>query len=49
MLLLVAMISAVGLTFHGKRANTKQQSIAIQTDASPKGRIRMVDLRSKES
>lgn len=44
-LLLVGMISAIALAFHGKKAGTKSQKISVQLAATKKDRLRIVDLR----
>jgi len=44
-LLLVGMISAIALAFHGKKPGTKSQSIASQLSATKKDRLRIVDLK----
>lgn len=43
-LLLVGMISAIALAFHGKRPGTKSQNIAEQLNANKKDRLRVIDL-----
>jgi len=44
-LLLVGMISAIALAFHGKRSGTKSQKISEQLKANKKDRLKIVDLR----
>ncbi|EKD77195.1 MAG: NADH dehydrogenase (ubiquinone), J subunit [uncultured bacterium] len=44
-LLLVGMISAIALAFHGKKAGTKSQIISEQLAATKKERLRIVDLK----
>ncbi|MCX7125722.1 MAG: NADH-quinone oxidoreductase subunit J [Gammaproteobacteria bacterium] len=46
-LLLVGMISAIALAFHGRKPGTKSQSISKQISATKKDRLRVVDLRDK--
>lgn len=47
-LLLIGMISAIALAFHGKKSGTKSQSITEQLDANKKDRLRIVDLQSRK-
>lgn len=44
-LLLVGMVSAIALAFHGKKTGTKSQSIAEQLKATKQDRLRVVDLK----
>lgn len=44
-LLLVGMIAAIALAFHGKKVGTKSQLISEQLAASKKNRLRIVDLK----
>jgi NADH-quinone oxidoreductase subunit J len=44
-LLLVGMISAIALAFHGRKSGTKTQSISEQLRANKKDRLRMVNLK----
>lgn len=44
-LLLVGMISAIALAFHGKKADTHSQSISEQLRANKQDRLRVVDLK----
>lgn len=44
-LLLVGMIAAIALAFHGKKSGTKTQKITDQLKANKKDRLRMVDLK----
>ena len=44
-LLLIGMVSAIALAFHGKKAGTKSQKISEQLAANKKDRLRMVDLK----
>lgn len=44
-LLLVGMISAITLAFHGKKPGTKSQHISMQLKANKKDRLRVVDLK----
>lgn len=44
-LLLVGMISAIALAFHGKKAGTKSQKISEQLQATKKDRLKIVDLK----
>lgn len=44
-LLLVGMISAIVLAFHGKKPDTKSQLISTQLAANKKDRLRIVDLK----
>ncbi|OGT44993.1 MAG: NADH:ubiquinone oxidoreductase subunit J [Gammaproteobacteria bacterium RIFCSPHIGHO2_12_FULL_38_11] len=44
-LLLVGMISAIALAFHGKKSDTKSQSINKQTQANKKDRLRIINLK----
>ena len=48
-LLLVAMVSAVALTFRGPRQQTRRQSIDQQVSINPQDRVRMFDLRKDKS
>ena len=43
-LLLVGMISAIALAFHGRKPGTKAQSISAQIAANKKDRLRLIDL-----
>lgn len=44
-LLLVGMISAIALAFHGRKSGTKSQMISEQLKANKKDRLRIVDLK----
>jgi NADH-quinone oxidoreductase subunit J len=44
-LLLVGMISAIALAFHGKKMDTRSQSIAEQLKANKADRLRVIDLK----
>jgi len=44
-LLLVGMISAIALVFHGRKADTKAQIISEQLAANKKDRLRVIDLK----
>src|SRR3989338_4824669 len=44
-LLLVGMVSAIALAFHGKKQGTKSQIISQQLRANKKDRLRLVDLK----
>ena len=44
-LLLVGMISAIALAFHGRKSGTRSQSVSEQLRAEKKDRLRMVDLK----
>lgn len=44
-LLLVGMISAIALAFHGRKTDTKSQAISEQLKASKKDRLSVIDLR----
>jgi len=44
-LLLVGMVAAIALAFHGRKADTKTQSIRAQLNANKKDRLRMIDLK----
>ncbi len=44
-LLLVGMISAIALAFHGRKPGTKSQIISEQLQANKKDRLRIVDLK----
>lgn len=48
-LLLVGMISAIALAFHGRKPDAKSQRISEQLKANKKDRLRVVDLRSDRS
>ena len=48
-LLLVGMISAIVLAFHGKKEGTKTQSISAQLSANKRDRLKVVDLREQGS
>lgn len=48
-LLLVGMVSAIALAFHGKKAGTRSQSISEQLAATKADRLRMVDLQEPRS
>ena len=43
-LLLVAIISAIVLAFHGRKPNTKAQKISEQLKVSKKDRLRIVNI-----
>lgn len=47
-LLLIGMVSAITLAFHGKKPDTKSQKIKDQLAANKKDRLRIVDLKNKE-
>lgn len=47
-LLLVGMISAIALAFHGRKQGTKSQIIAEQLKANKKDRLRVIDMKSEE-
>ncbi len=44
-LLLVGMVSAIALAFHGKKMGTRSQSISAQLAATKAERLRIVDLK----
>lgn len=44
-LLLIGMISAIALAFHGKKPDTKSQKVSEQLAANKRDRLRMVDLK----
>lgn len=44
-LLLVGMIAAIALAFHGKKAGTKTQRVSAQLAATKKERLKIVDLK----
>jgi NADH-quinone oxidoreductase subunit J len=44
-LLLAAIVAAISLT-HSPRKRSKRQNISLQQSASPKGRIRVIDMPS---
>lgn len=44
-LLLVGMISAIALAFHGRKVDTRSQSISEQLHANKQERLRIVDLK----
>ena len=46
-LLLVGMISAITLAFHGRKADTKSQNIADQLKATKKNRLKIIELRKE--
>lgn len=46
-ILLVAMVSAIALAFHGRREGTKSQSIAQQHQVTKQDRLRKVDLKKQ--
>lgn len=48
LILLVAMISAITLAFHGRKPNTKSQSISQQHLATKKNRLRIVKMKAEE-
>lgn len=48
-LLLVGMIAAITLAFHGRRPDTKTQSISAQIAANKKDRLTLVDLKNKKT
>jgi len=41
-ILLVAMIAAIALAFHGRKPNTKAQKVAVQHQATKEGRLHLV-------
>ena len=47
-LLLVGMISAIALAFHGRKPDVKTQVISEQIAATKKDRLRVIDLREKK-
>ena len=48
LILLAAMIAAISLSFRGPRPNTKAQIISQQIKASPRERLKLVDLAAVE-
>lgn len=48
LILLVAMLSAIGLAFYGKKPGTQSQKMVDQQSADPKKRLRLVDIKSKK-
>lgn len=46
-LLLVAMVAAISLTFHGRKVNTKTQNMDEQQQVNPKDRLRIVSMKSE--
>lgn len=48
-ILLVGMVAAITLAFHGKKEQTKSQTIRTQLDATKENRLQVVDLREKKS
>lgn len=48
-LLLVGMISAIALAFHGRKPGTKSQKISEQLLANKKDRLRVIDLKNTGS
>ena len=48
-LLLIGMVSAIALAFHGKKTNTKSQKISEQLAADKKDRLRVVSMKSEKS
>jgi NADH-quinone oxidoreductase subunit J len=48
-LLLVGMVSAIALAFHGRKAGTRSQSISEQLAATKADRLRIVDLQEPRS
>lgn len=46
-LLLIGMVSAIALAFHGKKPDTKAQKIKTQLAANKKDRLRIVDLKKE--
>lgn len=48
-LLLVGMVSAIALAFHGRKTGTRSQSISAQLSATKKDRLRIVDLQEPRS
>lgn len=49
LILLVAIISAIALTFHGRRPDSKAQRITEQLKANKKDRLRIVDIKADKS
>lgn len=47
-ILLVAMISAITLAFHGRKPNTKSQRISKQLKANKKDRLRVIKMKTEE-
>ncbi len=47
-ILLVAIIAAITLAFHGRKANTKAQHILKQLEATKKERLRVVKMKSEK-
>ena len=48
-ILLVAIIAAIGLAFHGRKPNTKTQRIQEQLQANKQDRLRVIKMESKTS
>ena len=48
-LLLIGMVSAIALAFHGKKPNTKSQKISEQLAANKQDRLRIVSMKSESS
>src|SRR3990167_810730 len=48
-LLLVGMISAITLAFHGRKADTKTQIISEQLKANKKDRLRLINIKHERS
>lgn len=46
-LLLIGMVSAIALAFHGKKTNTKAQIVSEQLAANKKDRLRLVSMKSE--
>jgi len=44
LILLVAIISAIGLAFHGRRPDNKSQKVSEQIKASKQGRVRLINM-----
>lgn len=49
LILLVAIISAIALAYHGRRPDSKAQRISDQLKARKKDRLRLVDLKGDKS
>jgi len=48
-LLLVAIISAIALAFHGRKPGTKTQNIQTQLKANKRDRLRIIDIKAEDS
>lgn len=49
LILLVAIIAAIALAFHGRKPNAKSQNVMKQLSAKKSDRLRVVDIKADES